>query len=546
MAYIPVRHQQYDILPMCRKTGGEVFSYSSDMENEIRKLLPGEESVIPYGYDSYEEFDKQLDDYISQYGTEDSKLNRLGQLLTEYKADIKRRNIKENWSVVKYVGKSTGGVGGFTQGRYYYWPCSIENPEYEGVIDDEEFTSYLAGIGSGGVYQSLEDAVADGGVKNFVLQNSDWVIAEDPTGMAARHLGIKKSGELPPPAEYMSVVRYMMHQVHGTEFKPLTDYDRAKEAKHGCVIIEGDYGGQVYLTCPMKYVKCSHKALLQVASDLDGMYWDNEQGCNVYYEDYKSPHGVFGGMGGGVVIDGLWMHPDFDEVGIKEKVWEVIIGNRPRADIDIFDIFRYNKNDEKAGPMSAYMRNRFPFLGILTPRRKELSRSFFKTVKKTDLDWDFIFKCWQQSEREFQYLAKDYLARQKENLTAADIPRLRELAVQKSWWDTIDGLDVIVGDIVLRFPEVNATVLDWSVDDNFWLRRIAIDHQLGRKAKTDAELLERIIVNNFGQTEFFINKAIGWSLREYSKTNPDWVRSFINRHKEKMASLSIKEASKYI
>lgn len=192
MAYIPVGHQQYDILPMCRETGGEVFSYSPDMENEIRKLLPGEESVIPYGYDSYEEFDKQLDDYISQYGTEDGKLNRLGQLLTEYKADIKRRNIKENWSVVKYVGKSTGGVGGFTHGRYYYWPCSIENPEYEGVIDDEEFTSYLASIGSGGVYQSLEDAVADGGVKDFVRQSSDWVIAEDPTGMAARHLGIER------------------------------------------------------------------------------------------------------------------------------------------------------------------------------------------------------------------------------------------------------------------------------------------------------------------------------------------------------------------
>jgi len=214
--------------------------------------------------------------------------------------------------------------------------------------------------------------------------------------------------------------------------------------------------------------------------------------------------------------------------------------------MDIFEIFRSSADIEKAGPMSAYMRKQFHFLGILTPRRKELSRSFFKTVKKTDLDWDFVFKCWQQSEREFQYLAKDYLARQKENLTAVDIPRLRALAVQKSWWDTIDGLDVIVGDIALRFPKVNATVLDWSVDDNFWLRRIAIDHQLGRKTKTNVELLELIIVNNFGQTEFFINKAIGWSLREYSKTNPDWVRSFINRHKDKMASLSIKEASKYI
>jgi 3-methyladenine DNA glycosylase AlkD len=546
MAYIPVGHQKYDILPMCRESGGEVFSYSPDLENEISELLPDEESVIPYGYDSYEGFDKQLDDYISQYGTEDGKLNRLGQLLTAYKADIKRRNIKGNWSVVKYVGESTGGIGGFTHGRYYYWPCSIEEPAYEGVIDDEEFTSYLASIGqSGKAYQSLEDAAADG-VKEFAQEGSDWEIVEDPTGMAARHLGIEHSGELPPPEEYMSDVRYMMHKAHGMGFKPLTDYDRAKEVKHGCVIIEGDYGGQVYLTCPMKYVKCSHKALLQLASDLDSIYWDDEEGCRVYYENYKPPHGIFGGMGGGVLVDGLWVHPEFEDIGIKDRVGEVMNGNRPRVDIDIFDIFRYNKNDEKAAPMSAYMRDQFPFLGIPSPRRKDISRRFFKAVKKTDLDWDFVFKCWEQPEREFQYLAKDYLAKQKTNLAATDVPRLRDLVIQKSWWDTVDGLDVIIGDIALRFPEVNATLLEWSADENFWLRRIAIDHQLGRKTKTNVDLLEQIIANNFGQTEFFINKAIGWSLRDYSKTNPDWVRLFIDRNNEKMTSLSIKEASKYI
>jgi 3-methyladenine DNA glycosylase AlkD len=78
------------------------------------------------------------------------------------------------------------------------------------------------------------------------------------------------------------------------------------------------------------------------------------------------------------------------------------------------------------------------------------------------------------------------------------------------------------------------------------LRRIAIDHQLGRKDKTDAALLAQIIENNLGQAEFFINKAIGWSLREYSKTNPDWVRAFIDEHRADMAGLSIREASKYI
>jgi 3-methyladenine DNA glycosylase AlkD len=214
--------------------------------------------------------------------------------------------------------------------------------------------------------------------------------------------------------------------------------------------------------------------------------------------------------------------------------------------MDIFEIFRAAVNAEQAAKMSAYMRDQFPFLGLPTPKRKELSRGFLKEKSKSDIDWDFVFKCWKQPEREFQYLAKAYLMQSASKLTANDIPALRELAVTKSWWDTVDGLDVLVGDIALRFPQVNDTLLAWSVCDNFWLRRIAIDHQLGRKDKTNAALLEQIIVNNLGQTEFFVNKAIGWSLREYSKTNPDWVRGFIDRHKDSLAPLSIREASKYI
>ena len=88
-------------------------------------------------------------------------------------------------------------------------------------------------------------------------------------------------------------------------------------------------------------------------------------------------------------------------------------------------------------------------------------------------------------------------------------------------------------------------MLEWSTDEDFWVRRIAIDHQLCRKERTNTELLEKILVNNFGSSEFFINKAIGWSLRDYSKTNQDWVRNFVETHKDKMDKLSIREASKY-
>jgi len=89
-------------------------------------------------------------------------------------------------------------------------------------------------------------------------------------------------------------------------------------------------------------------------------------------------------------------------------------------------------------------------------------------------------------------------------------------------------------------------MLEWSTDEDFWMRRIAIDHQLCRKERTNTELLEKILVNNFGSSEFFINKAIGWSLRDYFKTNQDWVRNFVETHKDKMDKLSIREASKYL
>ena len=212
----------------------------------------------------------------------------------------------------------------------------------------------------------------------------------------------------------------------------------------------------------------------------------------------------------------------------------------------IFDTFYQAANPQKAIAMEAYMRNQFKFSGITAPERKILTRDFFKTIDRATIDWEFVQQCWEKDEREFQYLAIAYLTKVKQRLTVEDIPRLRQLIVTKSWWDTIDSLDKLVGYVALHHPTVEATLLDWSTDDNIWLRRVAIDHQILRKEQTNPVLLEKIICHNFGQNEFFINKAIGWSLRDYSKTNPEWVKTFIARHQDQMAPLSIREASKYI
>ena len=206
-----------------------------------------------------------------------------------------------------------------------------------------------------------------------------------------------------------------------------------------------------------------------------------------------------------------------------------------------------HKNEEQAQKMSKYMLNKFEYIGIKTPERREIFKNFFKEYKNEEkIDWEFVNKCWENKYREFQYVAADYLKNMKDKLTIDDIPKLKQFILKKSWWDTIDNLDMTIGALALKDSNVNKILLEWSLDENIWLRRIAIDHQLLRKEKTNTELLEKILKNNLGQTEFFINKAIGWALRDYSKTNPKWVKNFIEKNKEKMAKLSIKEASKYL
>jgi len=214
---------------------------------------------------------------------------------------------------------------------------------------------------------------------------------------------------------------------------------------------------------------------------------------------------------------------------------------------EIKQAFEENRNDEKAISMSNYMRNIFKYYGIPTPLRKSIYKGLLKKEKiNATIDWELLDKCYEDEYREFQYFVMDYLSLMQKNLAYDDIPTIKKYVKTKQWWDTIDGLDRIIGSISFLDNRVNDLMLEWSKDDDFWVRRIAIDHQLCKKEKTNADLLEKIIVNNLGSKEFFVNKAIGWSLRDYSKTNPKWVRNFICKHRDKMDKLSIKEASKYI
>jgi 3-methyladenine DNA glycosylase AlkD len=202
---------------------------------------------------------------------------------------------------------------------------------------------------------------------------------------------------------------------------------------------------------------------------------------------------------------------------------------------------------DKAVQMAAYMRNQFKFYGVPAPERKPIFKQLICSDKKAGvIDRDLLDLCFDDEHREMQYFVLDYLKAMKRYLTFNDIQWLFRYIKNKQWWDMIDGLDRIIGGIAFTDARVNDLMLKWSTDHDFWIRRVAIDHQIGRKDKTDTELLEVILVNNFGSKEFFINKAIGWSLREYSKTNPGWVNKFIDTYRQRMSPLSIREASKYL
>lgn len=207
--------------------------------------------------------------------------------------------------------------------------------------------------------------------------------------------------------------------------------------------------------------------------------------------------------------------------------------------------FEEQANAEQASRMAAYMNNHFPFYGVQTPIRRTLYKDIIIADKKNGkIDWDLLNLVWSQEKRELHYFVCDYLKGLHKFLSYDDVPLILTFAKSNQWWDTIDHFDRILGNIYDdRIPSL---MLELSQSEDFWLRRIAIDHQLGRKDKTDTALLEEIITNNFGSKEFFINKAIGWSLRDYSKVNPDWVRDFVITYQEDLAPLSFREASKYI
>lgn len=214
----------------------------------------------------------------------------------------------------------------------------------------------------------------------------------------------------------------------------------------------------------------------------------------------------------------------------------------------LIDLFRSNANESNRKPMEDYMRNHFSFLGIKSPERKELVKSFFVEHGKPEREWikPLVTFLYAQPEREFHYVALAMIDVHIKKLDAEWLSFLEKLVTTNSWWDTVDHIAPHhVGAILLR---EKASIVDfpdkWIESDNFWLQRSAILFQLKYKEKTDAQKLFSYIEATKGAKEFFIQKAIGWALREYSKTAPDEVLTFIRS--TNLAPLSKREGLKHM
>lgn len=212
----------------------------------------------------------------------------------------------------------------------------------------------------------------------------------------------------------------------------------------------------------------------------------------------------------------------------------------------LISTFTASRNPSLALSMSRYMRGHFSFLGIQAPQRKLLQQEFIN-IKHNTIDWDYVDILYSRDEREFQYVAIDYLKKMFDKITEDDFHRLEQYIISKSWWDTVDTIAPLIGRLTQRYPATEGYIRTYYIPhNNIWIRRVSIIYQLQYKQKTNTDMLEYSIKKNIGSKEFFINKAIGWALREYSKYNAFWVESFLLQYKEYLHSLSIREARKHI
>ena len=208
------------------------------------------------------------------------------------------------------------------------------------------------------------------------------------------------------------------------------------------------------------------------------------------------------------------------------------------------------RKPEIAKKMSAYLKDRFASFGIKSPERRELQKIFFQQLPLKDPDFDYrslVKELWAFPERESQYFAQELFAKQQKKFHHPDdLADIEYLLTHKDWWDSVDYIaSTILGFHCKKYPEQIPYIVErFTASNHLWLQRSTLIFQLKYKDDVDFDLLKKQILTLKGDKEFFIQKAIGWSLRQYSKFNPEEVNQFLSEHE--FSNLARREGSKYL
>lgn len=215
----------------------------------------------------------------------------------------------------------------------------------------------------------------------------------------------------------------------------------------------------------------------------------------------------------------------------------------------LIEVFEANANADNAVKQEAYLKEQFKFLGIAKPTRAKLEKEFVKDSKLLPKEkvTELVFELSNLGYREYLYTAQMVMQANYEKFNYNDILALTVITRSNQWWENTDGFQSFLKKWFRDNPDyIRPFVLGFYKDENLWMRRLAIIAQLGMKDVTDFTVMKRAIRYNLKYDEFFIQKAIGWALRDYSKVNPKEVSKFIANYELKMSNLAIREGSKYL
>lgn len=206
------------------------------------------------------------------------------------------------------------------------------------------------------------------------------------------------------------------------------------------------------------------------------------------------------------------------------------------------------RDPNKVAGMEAYMRHQFPFLGIAATPRKQAVNECYKKYKgyiEQHLP-DVVSACYSRNEREWHYAGVDLLCKAHRSWSTSTEQLFEITLTTHPWWDTVDTVAVhAVGKYLTKFPERRDAVIEnFVLSGDLWKQRTALIFQLGYRHHTDWDLLGELCLQFSGSKEFFIQKAMGWALRQYARTNPQAVKSFVSANQ--LPALTVREATKHL